>query len=322
MKKIKKKYKIKFKNIVMFFVCLICFLIGNSLFYKIKLYSSNEEFIMNLLDNSNMYKTYEKKNYLKKIADGIFKIDLEKPTTLLKNMISHDIEDNYNPNVLGTISKHIKDPNPTKDENPIVYIYNSHQLENYSNSNYEDYNITPNVMMASYLLKEKLNEKGISTLVEEANFTEFIKINNWDYNYSYLASRYYIEEALKKYKTIKYTIDLHRDSINKESSSTVINGKEYAKVLFVVGMEHQNHQANLNLTTKINEEINKNYPSLSRGIIKKSGPNVNGIYNQDLTPNSILIEMGGYQNKIEEVYNTIEIISQILKEIINENKDI
>ncbi|MBR2137762.1 MAG: hypothetical protein IJ966_00470, partial [Bacilli bacterium] len=37
----------------------------------------------------------------------------------------------------------IKDPNPTNIEKPLVYIYNSHQLENYSSANYEAYNVTP-----------------------------------------------------------------------------------------------------------------------------------------------------------------------------------
>ena len=58
--------------------------------------------------------------------------------------------------------------------------------------------------------------------------------------------------------------------------------------------------------------FNEYYPGISRGIYKKEGPGVDGIYNQDISPNSILIEVGGYQNNIEEVFNTIEAISNIL----------
>ena len=58
-------------------------------------------------------------------------------------------------------TKYIKDPNPTEVKEPRVYIYNTHQLENYSATNFEDYNITPNVLMASYMLKEKLNKNNI-----------------------------------------------------------------------------------------------------------------------------------------------------------------
>ena len=61
------------------------------------------------------------------------------------------------------------------------------------------------------------------------------------------------------------------------------------------------------------------FNGISKGIIKKSGPNVNGIYNQDISSNALLIEVGGYQNKIDEVYNTIDVLANTLKEVINEN---
>ena len=62
----------------------------------------------------------------------------------------------------------------------------------------------------------------------------------------------------------------------------------------------------------INNLCNKYYPGLSRGIYKKEGAGVNGIYNQDISPNSILIEVGGASNNIDEVLNTTEAISNIL----------
>ena len=46
--------------------------------------------------------------------------------------------------------------------------------------------------------------------------------------------------------------------------------------------------------------------------------NLNGIYNQDISNNAMLIEVGGYENTIDEVYNTMEILAIILKDIINE----
>ena len=44
----------------------------------------------------------------------------------------------------------------------------------------------------------------------------------------------------------------------------------------------------------------------------KEGINVNGIYNQDISSNSVLIEVGGVDNTIEEVYNTMNAIANIL----------
>lgn len=312
MKKIRLKKKFYFRNMILLFVCIISFIIS----YNIKLYSSNEEFIMNLLNDSNYYKKYEDKNIIKKINNYLYNVNLNEPVTLLENMFNYESTSEYYPEVLETITKHINDPTNDVIDNPIVYIYNSHQLENYDSSNYEPYNITPNVMMASYLLKEKLNNYNIPTIVEEGNINEFIKINNWDYNYSYIASRYFIEEAKRKYPSIKYFIDIHRDSVTKEYSTAIINDMSYAKVLFVVGLDHDNYKGNLDFANNVNNRL---INGISKGIIKKSGPNVNGIYNQDISSNALLIEVGGYQNKIDEVYNTIDVLANTLKEVINEN---
>ena len=312
MKKIRLKKKFYFRNMILLFVCIISFIIS----YNIKLYSSNEEFIMNLLNDSNYYKKYEDKNIIKKINNYLYNVNLNEPVTLLENMFNYESTSEYYPEVLETITKHINDPTNDVIDNPIVYIYNSHQLENYDSSNYEPYNITPNVMMASYLLKEKLNNYNIPTIVEEGNINEFIKINNWDYNYSYIASRYFIKEAKRKYPSIKYFIDIHRDSVTKEYSTAIINDMSYAKVLFVVGLDHDNYKGNLDFANNVNNRL---INGISKGIIKKSGPNVNGIYNQDISSNALLIEVGGYQNKIDEVYNTIDVLANTLKEVINEN---
>lgn len=289
---------------------------------KVKLYSSNEEFIMMLLNKSNHHIKYEN-NIINKVTKFISNINLKKPVTLLENSFNYKYSDNlelvyndeYNPEELQT--EHIKDPNPTEIEKPLVYIYNSHQLENYSSTNYEAYNITPNVMMASYLLREKLNDLGINTIVEESDITEFIRINNWNYNYSYVASRYYIEDAINKNPSLNFFIDLHRDALSKANSTTNIDGKNYAKVLFVVGLEHANYQKNLDLANTLNQKIAFKYPNLTRGVITKAGANVDGIYNQDIHPNMILLELGGNENTIDEVLNTIEVISIILKEHLN-----
>jgi len=167
--------------------------------------------------------------------------------------------------------------------------------------------------MTSYLLRENLNKEGISTIVEEANMSEILKQNNWNYSYSYQASRIVMEEKKKKYNSLKYFIDIHRDSIKKPYNTITIENKNYAKILFVIGKEHPNWNKNNELATNLNKILNTNYQGLSRGIIIKEGTNVNGIYNQDISPNCILIEVGGVDNTIEEVNNTMIVLSQILK---------
>ena len=205
----------------------------------------------------------------------------------------------------------------TKKE-PIVYIYNTHQSEKYTLNNSEPYNIIPTVMTTSYMLKEKLSEYNIESIVEESSVNEVLKKNNWKYASSYKVTRTFLEKAKKEYPSLKFYIDVHRDSVKRSITTKEINNVSYARVMFILGLENENYEKNLKVIEYLNNEIEKKYPGLSRGIYKKKGPGVNGVYNQDFSENCILIEFGGSYNTIDEVYNTVEAIGQILGKYIGD----
>lgn len=320
------------KYLFYLFIIYLSYQLITNYFNNVQLVTNNEDFIKALMVNSNYHLKYEKssKNLVTILTKFITNFDINDPVSVLeKNIVFKDknktkttvnnSDNNLSIEELEKISLHINDPYSVKTDNPRIYIYNSHQLENYNNKNLEIYNITPNVMMASYLLKEKLNKLEIPTIVEESNIIEFMKINNLLHKDSYKASRFYIIDAINKYKNLDLLIDLHRDDLTKEASTITIKGKKYAKVLFVVGLENPGYQKNLSLANKINNLINKKYPSLSRGVLIKKGKGIDGIYNQDLSPKMILLELGGQHNTIDEILNTIEVMSHILKEIVGDN---
>ena len=327
----KKKHKNKFFKIVSFiFILIIVYIVYKitfGTFLTIKIMSSNEEFLKYLISDSNHHLVYknDSKDFISSAVKFFSNFSLDEPLSIVSNSFNlkqnsvENSDDTYeNIEQLEEITTHISDPNPTVVTNPKVYIYNSHQLENYSMENLEAYNITPNVMMASYLLKEKLNKLGVPTIVEDSNITEFMKINNWNHADSYKASRFYLLETLNNNPDLELIIDLHRDSLKHDAATTTIDGKNYAKVLFVVGLEHDNYKDNLELANEINSFIKEKYPSLSRGVITKEGANVDGIYNQDVSPKMILLEVGGYESSIEEVMNTVDAISIIINDYLGE----
>jgi len=287
---------------------------------------SNETFIKFLLNNgnANFVNDYQIPNIINKTMKFFLKIDLTQPVTLFNESIigsSLITEDNDQElENLKEISSYIEDPYDREITNPLVYIYNSHPLENYDNYNLEIYGITPNVLMASYLLKEKLISNKIMAIVEDTDLTEFLTLNKWSYAQSYRASRIFMLDKQNEYSSIKYFIDLHRDSVNKKTTTINIEGKSYAKILFVVGLENKNYQQNLNLANALNKLISDKYPGLSRGVLKKEGANVDGVYNQDISPKAMLIELGGVDNNINEVMNTINVLSDILVTYIGEHE--
>ena len=204
--------------------------------------------------------------------------------------------------------------NITEPYDPVVYIYNTHQKETYK----EDFlNFSPTVLDAAYTLRDYLEELNIQTYVENSDFEDFLIINNWASNKLYDVSRFYLEDTMKRYKNIKLYIDFHRDSVKEEISTIHINNKDYAKVLFVVGLSNPNYKENLKVVKKLNSLITSRV-NISRGILQKSSASANGIYNQYLSPNAILLEIGGYQNKFSEVDNTLKIVAESISDFLNE----
>ena len=99
-----------------------------------------------------------------------------------------------------------------------------------------------------------------------------------------------------------------------------INGKTYAKTIFLIGLENENYQENLAFTEEIKNLMNTKYPGLSKGIYKKGGEGVNGVYNQDFSNRTILIEIGGYENTPSEVLNSVLAFSECFMEVIEKDE--
>lgn len=312
--KLKKKRKFKFRLIAYAFIMLLGYELSFNIIMNIKLVDSNEEFLKALMVNSNYHLLYEKKST--DIFTQLFSkiLDVNKPVSILENTIHFKANEENMTYVSNPNTENVK----KLDIKPSVYIYNTHQSEAYQGKALEGYNITPGVMMASYIMQDKLAENNIKADVMEDNITDYLNLNNMKYSKSYQASRVFLQNALNNYPNYKLIIDLHRDALPKDKSTVIINNKSCAKISFVVGLEHQNYTKNLNLTNTINNKVKQKYPTLTRGVITKGGEDSNGIYNQDLNPNIILIEIGGEENTIDEVLNTIELLTPIIKEYIDE----
>lgn len=305
-KKFKYRKKINLKKILIPLILVFTFLIFNFISKKIRLSISNEIIIDNIFKSNNyVYEGKENNIIIKNIYNYIKDNTFNNPINLLKNELKYERVE--------TISFVY-----SENKVPLVYIYNSHQKEAYSREYLEEHNIIPDVLMASKMLKDKLKSVGINSVVEENDITAYMKEKGLNHAGSYKASRYFLTSALKNYPDAKLYIDLHRDAATHSVSTTIINDKPCAKILFVIGLENPNYQENLNNVTKLNNIILEKYPSLTRGIMKKKGYGVNGIYNQDLNSNVILIEIGGNENNIEEVNNTLDLIAIVIGEYVNE----
>ena len=313
------------RRIITIFLITISFIISKNKLSNYYIDLNNKDNLNYLLNNSFNHKN-DNKYILKKVLN-IFNKDLYKPTTLLtynNNYKTNEIIDNYsdediyNPTDYEKITSYIENTNKIIIDDPLVYIYNTHQLETYSNEGLENYNMSPNVMMASYLLSEKLNNLGIKTIAEDTNIYDFINKVGLEQDALYKASRLFIKQAKEKYPNLKLIIDLHRDSVDKSISEIEINGNNYARLLFVLGTTNDNYKENEVIMSELSDRLNTKYNKLSRGIYYRPTPTWPDSYNQDLGKEIILIELGGKDNNINEVINTIDALSEIISEYIKD----
>lgn len=178
-----------------------------------------------------------------------------------------------------------------------VYFYNTHQTEEYNNN---IYNITPTVVTVSNMLKEELLENKIYSIVEEKSIKKELDKHNYDYSYSYMISFNYLKNKKSKYPSLKYFFDIHRDSVKGDLSRTVIRDKKYAKVMFLIGKNHKNYKKNESNIKIMESYLNKHY----NGILRNTYYQPLYSYNQEYSNNMFLIEVGGVDNTLEELFNT------------------
>ena len=306
-KRFKPRKKKNLKIIKFIFIIIIIYFSFN-LTYKLiyKSYISklnNLEIIEHIINNTKNNK-----------SNNSFLSKYQNPDFILKNNFNLVKQEDI------VVDNLVPDENEENEisKDVLVYIYSTHETESYSDKYLEVYNIKPTVKTISYILSDYLKDYGINSLVETGSVSDILRKNSWSYKYSYEASKELIKDKINNNPTFKLIIDLHRDSSPLNATLLEYNNLKYAKILFVVGLEHDNYEANLNVANKLNDLLTNEVPGISRGINKKSGTGVNGIYNQDLSEKSVLIEIGGQYNEIEELNNSLKVLAKVILKFIEE----
>ena len=213
------------------------------------------------------------------------------------------------------------------NDSPLVLIVHTHGSESYLENGYEFYSpeetfrsqeVEKTVVHIGEVLSEKLNSLGIGTVHDKTMY------DLTDFNKSYNYSREGIKAALSKYPTVRFVIDLHRDSIFDSSGNnvkplTTLNGKKCAQLMLVIGTneggsDHPDWKDNLTFATHLQQKMNDYYPTLARPINLRAAA-----FNQALTKGSILLEVGSCGNTVEEAENAVLLFAQAYASLLKEN---
>ncbi|MFS0822637.1 stage II sporulation protein P [Bacillus sp. 1P02SD] len=213
-------------------------------------------------------------------------------------------------------------PTMTTGDKKVAYIYHTHSWESYfphlkgvdtqnpDTATHPDVNVTK----VGEMLKQELEARGIGTELDNTNMNRYLKQKGYDYYTAYKGSGEIVASAMAGNNDLNYLIDIHRDSQRKEVTTITINGKTYAKIAFIVGIENPQFEKNLALAEKLHEKLQEKYPGLSRGVLGQGGQGNNGVYNQDKSENAMLIEFGGVDNNFEELRRSAAVIADVLAE--------
>ncbi|WP_158606771.1 stage II sporulation protein P [Paenibacillus ginsengarvi] len=205
----------------------------------------------------------------------------------------------------------------TAVKEPQIFIYHSHNRESFLpelkskgiTSPDLAYDPNVNVTLVGKRLKDKIESGGIAALQSTTDYPSTVKEFNYAKSYAYSAVS--VKEALAQHNQLGMIFDVHRDSLARDKTTVRIGGKDYAQVYFVVGKKNTGWERNSAFANSIHAELEKKMPGVSRGVYGKAS-NGNGEYNQSLSPNSILLEIGGPYNTLEEMYRTADLLADII----------
>lgn len=213
-----------------------------------------------------------------------------------------------------------------KNTQPQVLIVHTHTTETFLENDAKTYGVNhssrttdnnKNMAAVGAIIAKKLNDAGIKTLHDKTQH------DYPQYNGSYGRSAKTVNSYLKKYKSIKIVLDLHRDSVtvsgnDKAKLVTKINGKKAAQVMLVMGSQsgsiknHPNWQENLKLAVKLQQTMENKYPTLARPMVVASKN-----YNQSLSKGALLMEFGTDMNSLDEVKYSAELVANSLISLLN-----
>ncbi len=142
------------------------------------------------------------------------------------------------------------------------------------------------------------------------------------YNGAYERSAATVKGYLEQYPSIKVVLDVHRDAIQPDAETMVapvaeINGKSSAQVMIISGCDNgsfnmPNYRENLKFSAALQRQMAEDYPGLARPILFDYRK-----YNQDLTTGSILLEMGGHGNTLEEAVYCGKLVGKSLAKVLS-----
>lgn len=278
----------------------------------------------------------EKNKSIKEKLWGIIGVDINSPVTFLgkelsllnikevgTNISTEENFDSFQLNAANILSETVDDSGPKIVDNnatpaipasldadkPAVLIYHSHTTESYVPTKNNSTNESMNVCAVGDAIESELEKKyGISTIHDKTIHDAVSDID------AYSKSRVTVNKYLKQYGSFKLIIDIHRDSSsNKKNDIVILNKETAAKCMFVMCQEGPYAASNMAIANKMMTISNSLYPKFLKNIYTEYHKGTL-YFNQDLSSNSVLLEVGTNLNSVTEAKASSNYLAKIFSE--------
>lgn len=183
-----------------------------------------------------------------------------------------------------------------------VILYTTHNSESYVPSDgTESIKGEGGILDVAEALRKALEEKGIHAVLDKTHHDPH------DAG-SYRRSRQTAVNLIRNNAPVRAKFDIHRDAVPRAAYATQVDGQDMTKVRMVIGRRNQNRQANEELAKQIKSVADRNYPGLIKDIFFGRGS-----YNQELSPRSLLFEMGTYGSRKEEAQKSARYLADVIQ---------
>lgn len=218
-----------------------------------------------------------------------------------------------------------KDPviTPLSGDAPRILIYHTHTTEAYTMTDTYKYQEAgqwrtheqdKSIVAVGELLAKTLSEQYGCNVIHDTTDHEPPKLAT-----SYSRSVETMLAYKKQYPSLTMFIDVHRDA-GKDRSTVTIDGKQVAKMMFVVGTgegatgtgfkEMPDFESNFALANAITENLRLVNSGLMRNIRVKTGR-----YNQHVSSQCLLVEMGDNANTLDDVLNAVPYLARAIVDV-------
>lgn len=208
-------------------------------------------------------------------------------------------------------------------EEPQILIIHSHTTEAYAMDGTDIYTESGTARTTDNYYNMVRVGEAMAEVFRAAGFGVVHDTELYDYptyNGAYTRSGAAIEAWLEQYPTIQIVLDVHRDALEAEDGTVYktaaeVNGEKVAQCMLVVGTDaggqtHDNWRQNLALAVGVQHQVNADYPTLARPIVVRSSR-----FNQQLTPGSLLVEVGTHGNTLQEALAAARLFAQSMAEV-------